>query len=55
MMTLAVALAHITRSRWASAEGAVRARNELIGVAGSLALIVIGVALLPAGFKLWIP
>ena len=53
MMTVAVALAHITRGRWAEADGAIRTRNELLGVLGSLVLIFIGVMLLPGGIVRW--
>jgi len=48
-MVIAVAIAHLPR-RWKSAPDAVRFRNTLFCVLGSLALIFVGVASLPQGW-----
>ncbi len=48
-MILAVIVAHLS-VRWRSAEGVIRARNNLLAIAGALVLILIGVSLLPRGW-----
>lgn len=51
VMTAAVAISHLS-NRWKNAEAPVRYRNSLIIVVVALALVVVGVALLPQGWRL---
>ncbi len=51
VMTVAVAISHL-HNRWKGADAAVRYRSGLITVVIALALVVIGVALLPQGWRL---
>ena len=48
-MIVAVAVAHLPM-RWRSAAGPMRARNNLLAILVSLALVVVGVAGLPQGW-----
>jgi hypothetical protein len=48
-MLIAVAVAHLPM-RWRSAPGPVRARNNLLAILVSLALVAVGVAGLPQGW-----
>jgi hypothetical protein len=53
VMTLAVGLAHMHNSkRWRSLADRLRFRNNLLLVLGVLLLVIIGVALLPQGWRI---
>jgi hypothetical protein len=49
IMLGAVALTHMVSARWKKADAPLRARNYLLGMVGTLALIFIAVTLLPGG------
>jgi hypothetical protein len=49
IMLGAIALTHMVSARWKKAEAPVRARNYLLGMLGTLALVFIAVTLLPGG------
>jgi hypothetical protein len=52
MMVVAIAVSHLA-SRWKNAPDRVRYRNSLFGVLGALALVFMGVLVLPGGAARW--